>query len=98
MCLTIDIMYVMNFWLHNFLSVNGASMTLRPCYIITSVNPYHDKNCVVPFVTYVQTHEDNENSMSPCTILAIYLCPTGNYQGSHYLLILQTGHQTNYLH
>jgi len=36
-------------------------------------------------------HEQHNNSLFPRTVGAIALCPTGNEQGSYYLLSLHTG-------
>ena len=43
----------------------------------------------------MQTHEDHNNSMSPCTVGALALRPTGNAQGSFYFMSLSTGRVLN---
>ena len=43
----------------------------------------------------MQTHEEHDNSMSPCTVGALALHPTGNAQGSFYFMSLSTGRVLN---
>ena len=43
------------------------------------------------FGSYVQTHEEHNNSMQSRTVSAICLGPTGNEQGGHYFMSLATG-------
>ena len=46
----------------------------------------------------MQTHEEHNNSMSPRTVGALALRPTGNAQGSFYFMSLSTGRVLNWLH
>jgi len=46
----------------------------------------YNNHCKVAFGTYVQVHEEGDNSLSPRTSGAIPLQPTGDGQGSHYFL------------
>ena len=50
----------------------------------TTIN--YDKHCRVPFCTYVQVHDQNNDSMASRTSGAIPLRPSGNAQGSYYFL------------
>ena len=43
----------------------------------------------------MQTHEEHDNSMSPHTVGALALRPTGNAQGSFYFMSLSTGRVLN---
>jgi hypothetical protein len=49
------------------------------------------RHCKFEFGEYVQTHEQHDNSMTPRTIGALALHPTGNAQGTWYFLSLSTG-------
>ena len=51
----------------------------------------YKKHVYLEFGSYVQTHEEHDNGMEPCTIGAICLGPTGNEQGGHYFMSLSTG-------
>jgi hypothetical protein len=53
------------------------------------------KHCKLEFGTYVQTHEDHDNSMATHTTRAIALRPTGNQQGGYYFYSLTTGFRIN---
>jgi hypothetical protein len=46
------------------------------------------KHCRLEFGSYVQTHEDHDNSMQSRTTGAIALRPTGNRQGGYYFMSL----------
>jgi hypothetical protein len=56
------------------------------------------KHCKLEFGTYVQTHEEHNNTMATRTTGAIALCSTGNEQGGHYFLSLTTGRLLNRNH
>ena len=43
----------------------------------------------------MQTHKEHDNSMSPRTVGALALRPTGNAQGSFYFMSLSTGRVLN---
>lgn len=53
------------------------------------------KHCVIAFGSYVQTHEQHDNTMIPRKIVAIALRPTRYVQGGHYFYSLQTGRRIN---
>jgi hypothetical protein len=48
-------------------------------------------DCQLAFGTYVQTHEEHDNSMQSQTTGAIALRPSGNLQGGYYFMSLTTG-------
>jgi hypothetical protein len=55
----------------------------------------YEKNCVVPFGTYVQAHDENDptNSLKPREIDGIYLRFLSNLQGGHDTMNLMTGQE-----
>ena len=55
-------------------------------------------HCKYEFGEYVQTHEQHDNSMSPRTIGALAMRPTGNAQGNYYFFSLSTGRIINRVH
>ena len=59
---------------------------LSPREIITGSGIDFHKHCQLEFGSYVQTHEDHDNTMATRTIGAIALRPTGNSQGGYYFL------------
>ena len=66
--------------------VDGVS----PRTIITGLTIDYNKHVKHNFGEYVQTHEEVDNSMQSCTVVAIALRPTSNVQGGHYYLSLHT--------
>jgi hypothetical protein len=50
------------------------------------------RHCRFEFGKYVQTHEEHDSSMTPRTIGALALRPTGNAQGTWYFMSLSMGH------
>jgi len=74
-----------------FAAQNGIHPTLSPRTIVTGTTINYDKHCSIPFGTYVQVHEQHNNSMASCTSGAIALRPSGNAQGSYYFLNLHSG-------
>lgn len=61
----------------------SLSRTLGPRTIITGFDIDYNKHCKLSFCTYVQTHEQHDNSMKECTTGAIALRPSANSQGGH---------------
>ena len=86
------------FWLNAFPHINGISSTMSPRVMITGQTIDFNRHCKYEFGEYVQTHEQHDNSMSPRTIGALALRPTGNAQGSHYFFSLSTGKIINRNH
>ena len=68
------------FWLNSFPHKDGIHTTLCPRAIITGQGISYDKHCKVEFVTYVQVHENHNNSLEPSTSGAIALRPSRNKQ------------------
>ena len=92
--LVIELAYWSVFWLNAFVSKNGISQTRSPRAIVTG-HEIDYKHCELEFGEYVQTHEEHDNSMSPRTIGALALRPTGNSQGGYYFLSLSSGQRIN---
>ena len=59
--------------------------------ILTGLHIDHNKHCTLEFSSYVQIHEEHDNSMTSRTSGAIALRPTGNTQGTHYFLNINSG-------
>ena len=83
------------FWLNAFVSKNGISQTRSPRAIVTG-HEIDYKHCELEFGEYVQTHKEHDNSMSPRTIGALALRPTGNAQGGYYFLSMSSGQRINW--
>ena len=97
-CLIIEMVCTINFWLNSFPSNNGISDVLSPRAIVTGSSLDFNKHCQIEFGSYVQTHEDHDNSMSTRTVGALALRPTGNAQGGHFFFSLSTGRIINRNH
>jgi hypothetical protein len=70
----VEMVYSSNFWLNCFPPEGGVSKTLSPRAIIVRMEELdYSKHCQLEFGTYVQTHEDHDNSMASRTTGAIAL-------------------------
>jgi hypothetical protein len=80
-------------WLNNFPPRGGVSQTLSPRQLIVGNQLSAKLHCRIEFGAYAQVHEENTptNSMTPRTIGAICLGPTGNAQGGYRFMSLLTG-------
>ena len=86
------------YWLNSIPSHMGVSPTMSPRTIITGqVLDYH-KHCRYEFGEYVQTHEEQDNSLISRIVGVIALRPTGNQQGGYFFMSLLTGRIINRLH
>jgi hypothetical protein len=87
------------YWLNAFPHPIGVSdSSLSPRTIITGQTVDFNRHCKYEFGQYVQTHEQHDNSMSPRTIGALAMRPTGNAQGNYYFFSLSTGRIINRAH
>jgi hypothetical protein len=93
--LTIELVYYSVFWLNSFPPRDGISTTMSPRTILSGMSLDYNKHCKLEFGTYVQTHENHDNSMATRTTGAIALRPTGNMQGGYYFYSLTTGRRLN---
>lgn len=84
--LIVEMVYNVTFWLNVFQHNDGVHEVLRLCTILTSLHIDHDKHCKLEFGSYVQIHEEHDNSMTARTSSAIARRPMGNTQGTHYFL------------
>jgi hypothetical protein len=93
--IVIEMVYSSNFWLNSFPPEDGVSVELSPRAIIAGLEINYEKHCQIEFGSYVQTHEEHNNSMASRTTGAIALRPTGNEQGGYYFFSLSTGRRIN---
>ena len=70
---------------------DGIHNTFSPPTIVTGSKIDFNKHFKLQFGTYVQMHEQHNNSLLPRMAMAIALRATGNEQGSYYFLSLRTG-------
>jgi hypothetical protein len=94
----IEMVFLSVFWLNAFPHKLGVSQTLSPRAIVTGLNVDYKKHCHIQFGQYVQTHEKHDNTMTPCTIGALVLRPTGNQQGGYYFYSLMSGQRLHRTH
>jgi hypothetical protein len=62
--LIIEMVYMSVFWLNCFPNRNGVTNILSPQAIITGMLIDYNDHCQLEFGTYVQTHEQHNNSMA----------------------------------
>jgi hypothetical protein len=89
--MVVEMVHASVFWLNMFPSSDGVSDTLSPTGIIVGLKLDYNTHCQVEFGSYVQTHEEHDNSMTTRTTGAIALRPTCNTQGGYYFLSLSSG-------
>ena len=78
--------------LNFFPAKHGVSKHYSPRMILHQENIDFDRHCTYVLGEYVQSHENEQikNNNKPRTLDCLYLRPTGNHQGGHELLHLQT--------
>lgn len=89
--LTIEIVKGSVSWLNMFPAHDGISAFHSPRSIVTGLQVDYKHHCRIETGSYVQTHEQHDNTMRTRTIGAIALRPNGNSQGGYYFLSLSTG-------
>jgi hypothetical protein len=94
----IEMVFLSVFWVNAFPHKLGVSQTLSPRTIVTGLGNDYDKHCRVEYEQYVQTHEKHDNTMTPWTIGALALHPTGNQQGGYYFYSLMSGKRLHRTH
>ena len=93
-----EMVYASIFWLNSIPANDGVSDRLSPRSIMVgSVLDYH-RHCRLEFGSYVQVHEEHDNTMATRTVGAIALRPTGNAQGGFYFMSLESGRKLNRNH
>jgi hypothetical protein len=78
--LVIEMVSASTFWWNSFPPVGGVSDTLSPRAIVVGLEIDFIKHCQLEFGTYVQTHEQSDNSMQSRTTGAIAMCWTDELQ------------------
>ena len=76
-----EMVYTAVFWLNTFYFARHTLSDLSPRTISTGLTVDFNKHCKQKFSTYVQTHEDTNNTMRMRTVKALALSPTSNEQG-----------------
>ena len=66
------------FWLNMFPPYDGVSAMLSPHALLAGFTLDYNQHCRLEFGTYVQMHEEHNNSMQSRTTVAIALQPMGN--------------------
>jgi hypothetical protein len=87
----IEMMKYVALWLNGFPHLSGVSHTVSPRTIMTGIALDFAKHFKIPFIAYVEAHEDYErtNTMAERTKGTICLGPTANFQRSYKLPCLQ---------
>jgi Reverse transcriptase (RNA-dependent DNA polymerase) len=96
--LVIEMAYTAVYWLNSFPGGSGISDTMSPREIVLRQGVDYAKHCRVEFGSYVQVHEEHDNSMLTRTTGALALRPTGNTQGGHFFFSLTSGRVLNRNH
>jgi hypothetical protein len=86
------------FWINAFPHKLGISQTLSPRTLVTGLDINYAKHCRIEYGQYVQTHGKHDNTMTPQTIGALALRPTGNQQGGYYFYSLMSGQRLHRTH
>jgi len=92
--LIVAIVYKIMFWLNCFPHKDSIHDVMSLRTILTSLTIHHNKQCKLEFGTYVQIHEEHDNSPMTHTAGSISLPRTGNTRGPHYFLNINSGSQT----
>jgi hypothetical protein len=78
-----ELIYLSVFWLNCFPARDGISDVLSPREIVAGASIDFNKHVRLEYGTYVQTHEEHDNTMTTRTTGVIALRPTGNAQGGY---------------
>lgn len=89
--LVVEMIYTSVFWLNAFPPSDGISEQYGPRAIITGAELDWQIHCKLEFGSYVQVHEEHDNSLAPRTTGALSLRPNGNAQGGFLFYSLTTG-------
>jgi hypothetical protein len=93
--MVVEIVHTSVFWLNMFPPADNLSDSISPRELIPSLNLDYNKHCKLEFGSYVQVHEDHDETMQTGTTGAIALWPAGNAQGWYYFFSLTTGRRLN---
>ena len=75
-----ELVYSTVFWRNSFPHSDNIHNQLSPRVIVSGTNIDYNKHCQLEYGSYVQTHEEHDNSMRPRTTGAIALRPMNNAQ------------------
>ena len=90
--LIIGLVLVNIFWNNSVAAKYGVYRSISPEGIITGHSFKFHKHYQIKFGSYVQTTEEGDNTIATERILgAIAISPTGNSQGTHTFMNLNTG-------
>jgi hypothetical protein len=84
--IVVEMVHASVFWLNMFPPEDGVSDSISPRELIAGLKLDYNKHCKLEFGSYVQVHEDHDNTMQTRTTGAIALRPTGNAQGGYIFL------------
>jgi hypothetical protein len=89
----IYLVYFSVLWLNSLPAAAGVSDKYSPHKIILGCKLDFKNHCKVTFGSYVEAHNypTITNTMRPCTFPGIFLCHTGNLQGTHKIFDINTG-------
>ena len=96
--MVVQLIYSCNFWLNVFPPAPGVSNDISPRELVTGMAIDYNKHCRLEYGTYVQVHEEHDNTMATRTTGAIALRPSGNSQGGYLFFSLKTGRILNHNH
>ena len=88
--MTIELLYRAIFFLNLFPPKSALLDKVSPRLFMIGFLVDYQKHCQLEFGTYVQTHEEHDNSMNTRTIGALAMRPSGNAQGGHRFFCLST--------
>ena len=86
-----ELVYSTIFWKNSFPHSDNIHNHLSPRAIVSGTTIDFNKHCQLEFGSYVQTHEEHDNSMKPRTAGALALRPMNNAQGGWYFMSLASG-------
>jgi hypothetical protein len=96
--MVIEMVHASVFWLSMFPATDGVSDVISPRGLVVGLKLDYNKHCKLEFGSYVQIHEEHDNSMTSRTTGAIALRPTGNTQGGYYFMSLTSGRRLSRNH
>jgi hypothetical protein len=91
--IVVKMVYASVFWM--FPPEDGVSDTISPRELIAGLKLDYNEHCKLEFGSYVQVHENHDNTMQTRTTGAIALRPAGNAQGGYYIFSLTTCRRLN---
>jgi hypothetical protein len=89
----IYLVYFAVLWLNSLPAAAGVSEIYYHPKIFLGRKLDFTKHCITPFGSYIKAHNKPTimNTMCLCTSPGIFLGPTGNHQGNHKVIDINTG-------